>query len=78
MIHDHDLEPYNAILQAKKRFSSLLGITFEEIPSEGVEPARIEPGPKAIALASDRPPQEAGERVRVVSNHFFNSSVCTK
>ncbi len=51
--------------EAKKRFSSLLGITFEEIPAEGVEPARIEPGPKAIALAADNPPQEAGERVRV-------------
>jgi len=58
--------------EAKERFSKLLGITFEEIPAEGVEPAMLEPGPKALELAANQPPPELNspppeprERVRV-------------
>ena len=50
---------------AKEKFSKLLGITFEEIPEEGVEPAILEPGPKALELAQTQPPQEQPERIRV-------------
>ena len=51
--------------EAKERFSKLLGITFEEIPAEGVEPAKLEPGPKALELAANQPPPEPRGRVRV-------------
>ncbi len=54
--------------EAKERFSRLLGITFEEIPAEGVEPASLVPGPKALALAGDQPlpePDETTQRTRV-------------
>jgi hypothetical protein len=51
--------------EAKERFSRLLNITFEEIPTEGVEPARLEPGPKALELAADQPSQMAREAPRV-------------
>jgi len=51
--------------EAKERFSRLLGITFEEIPAEGVEPAKLEPGPKALALAANQPPPEPRDRIRV-------------
>jgi hypothetical protein len=47
--------------EAKERFSRLLNITFEEIPAEGVEPASLEPGPKALELAADQPPQTPQE-----------------
>jgi len=50
---------------AKEKFSKLLGITFEEIPAEGVEPAILEPGPKALELAQTQPPQAQRERIRV-------------
>ena len=50
---------------AKEKFSKLLGITFEEIPEEGVEPATLEPGPKALELAQTQPPREQPERTRV-------------
>jgi hypothetical protein len=46
--------------EAKERFSKLLGITFEEIPAEGVEPARLEPGPKALEMMAGQPPPEPG------------------
>ncbi len=45
---------------AMKTFSELLGIDFDEIPSEGVEPRRVEPGPGAADATGERRRPAAG------------------
>lgn len=47
--------------EAKRLFSDLLGITFDEIPFEGVEPRETK-RPGAAAESANRPSQPAGQR----------------
>ena len=52
--------------EAKEKFSKLLGITFEEIPFEEVEPFKQELGPKALALGEvATEPTGGGMRVAI-------------